>query len=476
MLRNVTDMLQLIVTFRYSCVTVLVTDKFYKMETKPCENCGNYFKAKRADTKYCSNKCRQENYRKKNNIEPPDFLKQGIEKKKEGLGSINKEPTRLQTKILGKDYMRLNGELTMRKNSRNLIVEEKKKLIGKYNAIVQKNPQLEKLLVTVGAAVGGGVIGTQFFDKKDTGGDKFIKVGLGALAFGAGGYWLSQALKESDKETFSKLNSIRQRISELDLKINREYFVIVELEQKLKKTPKYVIEQPKEEKVYVPVFDLSRQKEPVYASKFQEQNQPKTQPTESRTHSIVNSMELQDKTFETLNFNGKWANFIGKPQPNFYMTIFGKAGQGKSNFSFQLAEYLANNHGKVLYVAREEGISTTTQGKVNLNNAVSQYLDFTDMRELNDISKSISERKYRFIVLDSVNTLKLEPMDIQVLKKNHTHLGIICIQQATKTGDARGSNEFSHDADIVIEIDNGQAITVKNRFAEKANEPYSIFN
>lgn len=471
MLRNVTDILQLIVTFRYSCVTVLVTDKFYKMETKPCENCGNYFKAKRADTKYCSNKCRQENYRKKNNIEPPEFLK-GVEKEKnKGLGSTETQPKQLRTKVLGKDYMRLNGELIMRKNSRNLIVEEKKKLIAKYNAIVQKNPQLEKLLVTVGAAVGGGLIGTQFFDKKDTGGDKIVKVGLGALAFGYGGYLLNKALKEDDKELFNKLNTIRQRISELDLKINAEYFVIVELEEKLKKVPKYVIEQPKEEKVYVPMFDLNRQKEVIYANRNKEQNQPK----ETSSHSIINSMKLQEQEFSTLKFTGKWANFIGNPQPNFYMTIFGKAGQGKSNFAFQIAEYLANNHGKVLYVAREEGISNTTQAKVNLNNALSQWLDFTDMRELEDISKSISERKYRFIVLDSINTLKLEPLDIQVLKKNHKHLGVICVQQATKSGDARGSNEFAHDADVVVEVSEGQANTIKNRFGMGKNEPYNIF-
>ena len=186
-------------------------------------------------------------------------------------------------------------------------------------------------------------------------------------------------------------------------------------------------------------------------------------------------MKLQEQEFDTLKFNGKWANFIGNPQPNFYMTIFGKAGQGKSNFAFQIAEYLANNHGKVLYVAREEGISNTTQAKVNLNNALSQWLDFTDMRELEDISKSISERKYRFIVLDSINTLKLEPLDIQVLKKNHKHLGVICVQQATKSGDARGSNEFAHDADVVVEVSEGQANTIKNRFGMGKNEPYNIF-
>ena len=437
------------------------------METKACENCGNYFKAKRTDTKYCSGKCRQEKYRKRNNIELPNFLKSN-EKKKEGLGGLKDTQKRTKYKVYGKEYLKLNGELKMRKNSRNLIIDEKKRLMAKYTALVEKNPQIEKLLMTLGGAIGGAVVGKSFADKKDSENEKIVKVGLGALTFAAGGYFLSQALKETDQEIFNKLDFIRKRIAQLDLKINTEYFLIVELEQKLRKVPRYVVEQPREEKIYIPMFNLEKEKQPVYASKSQEQNKAKN-------NSIINSFELQDKTFETLDFQGKWKNFIGKPQPNFYMTIYGKAGQGKSNFSFQFAEFLANNHGKVLYVAREEGISTTTQGKINLNDAVSPYLDFTDMRELDDISKSIQERKYRFIVLDSINTLKLEPLDIQILKKNHKHLGIICIQQATKNGEARGSNEFTHDADVVIEIKEGFAFPRKNRFAQIGEDAYSIF-
>ena len=77
--------------------------------------------------------------------------------------------------------------------------------------------------------------------------------------------------------------------------------------------------------------------------------------------------------------------------------------------------------------------------------------------------------------MDSINTLNLEPSDLQVLKKNHPHLGIICIQQATKNGEARGSNEFTHDADVVIEIKDGLARPLKNRFAKIGENAYSIF-
>ena len=36
--------------------------------------------------------------------------------------------------------------------------------------------------------------------------------------------------------------------------------------------------------------------------------------------------------------------------------------------------------------------------------------------------------------------------------------------QATKDGNFKGSNEFAHDVDVVIEVDNGIAFTEKSRF------------
>ena len=324
-------------------------------KTKKCEECGNYFSAKRQDAKFCSNKCRQNNYRERHNIEKPANL-QGNEKEKEGLQGIKNDREPTKSKVYSKEYIKLNGELRRHKNKQKLVEQEKMALMRKYTALINKNPQFEKALLTVGAALGGAAVSTKFFKKEDTETDKVVKLGLGALTFAAGGYLLNQTLKETDQEIFKRLNAIRQRIAQLDVKINTEYFLILELEEKLKQIPKYVIEQPREKRVYIPVFGGGKEKQLIYS--------PTKKPKKSA--SIINSFELQGKTFEKLKITGKWRSFIGYPQPNFYMTIFGKAGQGKSNFSFQLAEYLANNHGKVLYVAREEGISSTTQEKINL--------------------------------------------------------------------------------------------------------------
>jgi KaiC/GvpD/RAD55 family RecA-like ATPase len=55
---------------------------------------------------------------------------------------------------------------------------------------------------------------------------------------------------------------------------------------------------------------------------------------------------------------------IGDPSPNFSTMMFGKPKMGKSYLCIDFAVYLACNHGKVLFVAKEEGLDFTLQKKL----------------------------------------------------------------------------------------------------------------
>lgn len=51
---------------------------------------------------------------------------------------------------------------------------------------------------------------------------------------------------------------------------------------------------------------------------------------------------------------------------------------------------------------------------------------------------------------------------------NNLFLNLICIQQTTKDGNFRGTQEFAHDVDVLIEVIDGTAYTNnKNRFGQK---------
>jgi predicted ATP-dependent serine protease len=132
--------------------------------------------------------------------------------------------------------------------------------------------------------------------------------------------------------------------------------------------------------------------------------------------------------------------------------VFGKPKMGKSYLCVDFAGYLARHHGKVLYVAREEGLDLTLQNKLNENNVQHPNLFVAGVLpgELAD---------YDFIFLDSVNKLNLNPNDLTRLRRSYPSKSFIFVFQTTKAGNFRGANSFQHDVDVVIEVpERGRAI------------------
>jgi hypothetical protein len=167
---------------------------------------------------------------------------------------------------------------------------------------------------------------------------------------------------------------------------------------------------------------------------------------------IMNSMDFANMEFSSLGFRGKWLELIGDPSSNFTAMVFGKPKMGKSYLCIDFAGYLARNHGKVLYVAKEEGLDYTLQQKLNDKNVKHPNLFVASILP-NDLSS------YDFIFLDSVTKLGLTPEDLTRLKSGNPTKSFIFIFQTTKDGKFRGANTFQHDVDIVIEVpERGRAV------------------
>lgn len=167
---------------------------------------------------------------------------------------------------------------------------------------------------------------------------------------------------------------------------------------------------------------------------------------------IMNSMDFANMNFNTLGFTGKWLKLIGDPTTNFTAMVFGKPKMGKSYLCMEFAGYLARNHGKVLYVAKEEGLDYTLQQKLNDKDVAHPNLFVASV-----LPKDLSP--YDFVFLDSVNKLDLTPEDLNRLKQLNPTKSFIFIFQSTKDGKFRGANTFQHDVDVVIEVpEKGKAI------------------
>lgn len=167
---------------------------------------------------------------------------------------------------------------------------------------------------------------------------------------------------------------------------------------------------------------------------------------------VMNSMDFARLQFNTIGLKGKWYDLIGDPSSNFTAMVFGRPKMGKSYLCIEFAGYLARNHGKVLYVAKEEGLDYTLQNKLNETN-----VKHPNLYVASQIPASLSE--FDFIFLDSVSKLGLHPDDLNTLKKQYPTKSFIFIFQTTKDGRFRGANTFQHDVDVVIEVpEKGKAV------------------
>jgi hypothetical protein len=167
---------------------------------------------------------------------------------------------------------------------------------------------------------------------------------------------------------------------------------------------------------------------------------------------VMNSMDFANLEFKTIGLTGKWFDLIGDPSSNFTAMVFGKPKMGKSYLCIDFAGYLARHHGKVLYVAKEEGLDLTLQNKLNEKNVKHPNLYVASVLP-DDLSV------YDFIFLDSVSKLGLGPDDLTRLRTLNPTKSFIFVFQTTKQGAFRGANTFQHDVDVVIEVpEKGKAV------------------
>ena len=182
-------------------------------------------------------------------------------------------------------------------------------------------------------------------------------------------------------------------------------------------------------------------------------------PSKKKDSQIVSSTNFaKHRNFKALGFTGKWLQLIGNPVEPFSMMTYAKPGQGKSTLNLDFAHYLASKHNKkVLFVADEEKLGYTLQEKIKRLKASHPNLFITGRMPSNI-------KAYHFVFLDSVNSIRLMPEDLQLLSAKNPKISFIYVFQSTKNGNFKGSQEYSHDVDVVIETDQGIAKTEKSRF------------
>jgi predicted ATP-dependent serine protease len=155
--------------------------------------------------------------------------------------------------------------------------------------------------------------------------------------------------------------------------------------------------------------------------------------------------------FETIGLQGKYRELIGDPSVGFSAMVYGLPKSGKSTLCIDFARHLSEHHGKVLYVAIEEGFGYTLKEKFERLNAIHPNLVIAEKLP-DDLSP------FHFVFIDSVSKAGLTTDDLTSLRKQNPKIAFIYIFHTTKKGNFRGKQGFAHDVDVIIEVENGVAM------------------
>ena len=181
---------------------------------------------------------------------------------------------------------------------------------------------------------------------------------------------------------------------------------------------------------------------------------------------ILSASELETMDYDKYIFGeDRFGNFIGNPAVGFHAIVFALQKAGKSIWSMQFADYLANHFGNVLYIASEEGFKGTIKDKITEWTTNRTHLKFANFKGYEEIKDNISG--YEFVFIDSLDFANITVDEMEELKELNPTTSFITVKQVTKDGKFRGSQEYAHNCDIIVEIIEGIAYQ-KGRYNPKA--------
>lgn len=205
------------------------------------------------------------------------------------------------------------------------------------------------------------------------------------------------------------------------------------------------------------------QKPPATTNATETPQQPKNKVVSNKKvppqKGVLSTNEIMNMQFDTLPFTGKWYDFMQSPAKNMRIAFQGKPKNGKTSGCMALANVLTN-YGNVLYNFADQGINKSTQDLWKLSGLAEKSNAFiTDTRDLKELDKLCKSGNYDFVFIDMINTyihrtgIKYFEFEDRFLKK-YPNISFILVFEATKSGDFKGDQGWTHLVDAIVNVEN----------------------
>ncbi len=465
----------------------------YKMKTRRCLHCGGPIPPeKRADSKFCHNSCKAHHWEQNkgknnpaelNSVPEKEQPKPQVEKPLEGLRGVIENKTTNDVSNVNDVKQTTVQPIKLPVTTKQVTKETQayKDALAKKEKAEVDLKRVETLLTTCENKITDWEIAKEKLKTKVKP-KRYANRSIDMMDLNDT-FWdeTSDSLIRDARESEIKgeIISLSENKTKLEQMQAQAKEICEQAQKKLNSTPQFETVQQKpslyELAMQMDFFKKKAQEKQVISNETQIENvQPEVntvEPEQTEKPALIqtngklkSSREIREIDYKCLNFQGKWKEFLGQPAVVFHCALHGKPGSGKSNFSFQFADYLAKSFGQVVYISGEEGFSKTLQDKIVLNKIDNPYLFFADCKSFEQIKADI-ENKFHFIFIDSLDTLRIDALRLRELRELYPQSAFITISQSTKDGNMRGSQEIIHDADITVRVAKPIATTTKNRFA-----------
>ena len=144
-----------------------------------------------------------------------------------------------------------------------------------------------------------------------------------------------------------------------------------------------------------------------------------------------------------------------------FVLVYGLPGNGKTLFSLLFAAGMT----PCAYLPLEEKIGPSLASKLGYLEIHSETLTFHEPQSVNEIVELGASNGMRCLAIDSVNVSTLQPNDCLKLARGNK-IVVLGVSQVTKAGGPRGSNDWVHLADVVIQVSALKWTVTKSRFQQ----------
>jgi DNA repair protein RadA/Sms len=169
--------------------------------------------------------------------------------------------------------------------------------------------------------------------------------------------------------------------------------------------------------------------------------------------------------------------------PGGVMLMAGQPGMGKSTLLLQVASNVAKAQ-PVLYASGEESASQVKLRAERLGANTSEQLHFVASTSADDIAATIRSGTYRFVIIDSIQTLSLDEItsapgtvsqitnssNVIIRAAKEVGAAVVLVGHVTKEGSIAGPKVLEHLVDVVLQFEGDRyggfkvVRAVKNRY------------